>query len=151
MRAVRLLLSQIAILSGMLMVLQSVCNGMLEKIIDRPVTVAVISLGVGIAMLLVVGLLFGQLGFPTRGRALQGPWWAWVGGFCGALALLSQPIVVPRLGAGMYIGLSVTASTVLSVVLDHFGWLGLAEHPAGIGRVLGCVLMVLGIGLVWLY
>src|SRR5918912_1462683 len=151
MRAVQSLLFPIAILSGMLMVLQSVCNGMLEKIIDRPVTVAVISLGVGISMLLIVGFVFGQLGFPISGRPLHGPWWAWVGGLCGALALLSQPIVVPRLGAGMYIGLSVTASTVLSVVLDHFGWLGLAEHPAGIGRVLGCALMVIGIGLVSLY
>jgi uncharacterized membrane protein YdcZ (DUF606 family) len=38
--------------------------------------------------------------------------------------------------------------TVLSVIFDHFGWLGLSEHPAGIGRVIGCALMVIGIGLV---
>jgi hypothetical protein len=33
----------------------------------------------------------------------------------------------------MYVGLFVTASTVLSVVFDHFGRLGLSEHPAGMG------------------
>jgi hypothetical protein len=38
------LLSPIAVFAGMLMVVQSACNGMLEKMIDRPVTVAVISL-----------------------------------------------------------------------------------------------------------
>ena len=34
------LLSPIAVFAGMLMVVQSACNGMLEKMIDRPVTVA---------------------------------------------------------------------------------------------------------------
>jgi bacterial/archaeal transporter family-2 protein len=145
------LLAPVAILSGMLMVVQSACNGMLEKIIERPVTVTVVSLGVGITMLLLVGVVSGQLGFPTNGKTIQGPWWAWLGGFCGAMALLSQPIAVPRLGAAMYVGLFVTASTVLSVIFDHFGWLGLSQHSAGIGRVLGCALMVIGIGLVSLF
>ena len=48
----------------------------------------------------------------------------------------------------MYVGLFVTASTVLSVIFDHFGWLGLSQHSAGIGRVFGCALLVIGIGLV---
>ena len=145
------LLSPIAIFAGMLMVVQSACNGMLEKIIDRPVTVAVISQGLGVTTLLIVSIVSGQLGFSTRGNMIQGPWWAWLGGLCGAVSLLSQPIVVPRLGAAMYVGLFVTASTVLSVVFDHFGWLGLSQHPAGIARVLGCALMVIGVGLVSLF
>jgi hypothetical protein len=70
---VQWLLAPVAILSGMLMVVQSACNGMLEKIIERPVTVGVISLGVGITTLLVGGALFGQLGFPTDARAMPGP------------------------------------------------------------------------------
>jgi transporter family-2 protein len=144
-------LSPVAILSGMLMVVQSACNGMLEKVIDRPVMVGVISLGIGISTLLAVGAVFGQLGFPASGKTIQAPWWAWFGGICGAMSLLSQPIAVPRLGAAMYVGLFVTASTVLSVIFDHFGWLGLSQHPAGVGRVLGCALMVIGIGLVSLF
>jgi transporter family-2 protein len=140
-----------AIFAGMLMVVQSACNGMLEKMIDRPVTVAVISQSLGVTTLLIVGVVSGQLGFSTRGNMIQGPWWAWLGGLCGAVSLLSQPLAVPRLGAAMYVGLFVTASTVLSVVFDHFGWLGLSQHPAGIGRVLGCALMVIGIGLVSLF
>ncbi|MBV9685620.1 MAG: DMT family transporter [Alphaproteobacteria bacterium] len=145
------LLSPVAILAGMLMVVQSACNGMLEKVIDRPVIVGVISLGTGISTLLTVGIVLGQLGLPTSGKALEAPWWAWLGGVCGAMALLSQPIAVPRLGAAMYVGLFVTASTVLSVIFDHFAWLGLSQHPAGIGRVVGCALMVIGIGLVSLF
>jgi transporter family-2 protein len=67
------------------------------------------------------------------------------------MVLLSQPIAVRRLGAAMYVGLFVTASTVLSVIFDHFGWLGLSQHSAGIGGVLGCALMAIRLGLVSLF
>jgi transporter family-2 protein len=107
---VQWMFSPIAIFPGMLSVLQSVCNGMLEKVVDRPITVALISLSIGVMMLIPVGAVFGQLGFATSERTVQAPWWVWLGGLCGALALLSQPIAVPRLGAAIYIGLSVTAS-----------------------------------------
>lgn len=142
------LLSPLAILSGMLMVVQSACNGTLEKVIDRPVTVGVISLGIGLIVLLAAGTVLGQLDFPRGIAVSEIPWWAWLGGACGAVALLSQPIAAPRLGAAIYIGLFITSSSVLSVLFDHFGWLGFAEHPAGLGRVLGCALMVIGIALV---
>ena len=63
------LLSPVAVFAGMLMVVQSACNGMLETVTDRPVEVGVISLGIGISTLIAVGILFGQLGFPTSGKA----------------------------------------------------------------------------------
>src|ERR1044071_4987534 len=75
-----------------------------------------------------------------RGKAEQAPWWAWLGGACGAIALLSQPLAAPRLGAAIYIGLFVTASSIASVLADHFGWLGFDQHPAGLGRIAGCAL-----------
>ena len=148
---VQWLLFPMAVLAGTLMVVQSGCNGMLENIIERPVMVGIVSLSVGLTALVIVGIATGELGFPDNGRVMQGPWWAWLGGLCGAASLLSQPIAAPRLGAATYIGLFITASSVMSVIFDHFGWLGFAEHPASIGRVLGCALMVVGIGLISLF
>jgi bacterial/archaeal transporter family-2 protein len=142
----RFLLMPLAIAAGSLMVIQAACNSALERAWDRPVTVAVISLSIGISVLVVVGFALGQLGLPT-GKATQPPWWAWLGGACGAISLLSQPLAAPRLGAAIYVGLFVTASSIASVVTDHFGWLGFDQHAAGIGRILGCALMVTGIAL----
>ncbi|MBV9376000.1 MAG: DMT family transporter [Alphaproteobacteria bacterium] len=62
-----------AVFAGMLMVVQSACNGMLETVTDRPVEVGVISLGIGISTLIAVGILFGQLGFPTSGKLMEAP------------------------------------------------------------------------------
>jgi transporter family-2 protein len=146
----RWLLTPVAILAGMLMVVQAACNSMLEKALDRPVTVAVLSLSVGISVLLMGGITLGKLEFPT-GKFGEIPWWAWFGGACGAISLLSQPLAAPRLGAAMYVGLFVTASSVASIVVDHFGWLGFDQHRASIGRIAGGALMVLGIALVSIF
>ena len=144
------LLMQFAIGAGMLMVVQSACNSMLEKVLDRPVLVGIISLSVGVGILLSIGIAAGQL-IVSESQTARVPWWAWLGGACGAIALLSQPLAAPKLGAGTYIGLFVTASTIVSVLFDHFGWMGFDEHPAGIGRIAGCILMILGISLVSLF
>ena len=144
------LLMPVAVAAGSLMVIQAACNSALERAWDRPMTVAVISLSIGISVLVLVGLAFGQLGLPS-GKAGQAPWWAWLGGLCGAISLLSQPLAAPRLGAAIYVGLFVTASSIASVVADHFGWLGFQEHAAGLGRILGCALMVLGIALISIF
>ena len=146
----RWLLMPVAIGAGSLMVVQAACNSALERAWERPVTVGVISLSIGISLLVILGLALGQLGLPSD-KAAQAPWWAWFGGACGAISLLSQPLSAPRLGAAIYVGLFVTASSVASVIADHFGWLGFDQHPAGLGRILGCALMVIGIGLVSLF
>lgn len=144
------LLMPVAVAAGSLMVIQAACNSALERAWDRPMTVAVISLSIGISVLVLVGFALGQLGLPS-GKAGQAPWWAWLGGLCGAISLLSQPVAAPRLGAAIYVGLFVTASSIASVAADHFGWLGFEEHAAGLARILGCALMVTGIALISIF
>ena len=53
-----------------------------------------------------------------------------------------------KVGAGAFTGITVTAAIVTSIVLDHFGWLGLKEHAAGAWRIVGAVLMIAGVMLV---
>ena len=44
--------------------------------------------------------------------------------------------------------LVVTGQLLCSVLLDHFGWVGFEIHPAGWGRIIGCLLLVAGFALV---
>ena len=88
------LLMPVAVAAGSLMVIQAACNSALERAWDRPMTVAVISLSIGISVLVLVGFALGQLGLPS-GKAGQAPWWAWLGRLCGAISLLSQPVAAP--------------------------------------------------------
>ena len=70
---VQWLLFPVAILAGMLMVVQSGCNGMLERILDRPVMVGVVSQALGLTTLVFAGIATGELGFPDSSRIMQGP------------------------------------------------------------------------------
>jgi transporter family-2 protein len=45
----------------------------------------------------------------------------------------------------------VTASTVTSLILDHFGLMRFVVHQANIGRVMGALLMLAGVALVAIY
>jgi hypothetical protein len=70
---VQWLLFPVAVLAGTLMVVQSGCNGMLERILDRPVVVGVISQSIGLTTLVIAGIATGELGFPDNSRLMQGP------------------------------------------------------------------------------
>ncbi|VXC96027.1 Membrane protein [Burkholderia sp. 8Y] len=81
--------------------------------------------------------------------ALRGmKWWAPLGGIVGAVAVFAGLTLVQKVGVGTLNGLTICANLVASVAIDHFGWIGVAEHPLSWLRALGTVLMVAGVALV---
>ena len=98
-------------------------------------------------LLLVCALLSGTP-LPDRATLLATPWWAWTAGVLGAVYALSMVVFPDRLGSAVFTGMTVSAAILASVLLDHMGWVGFKEHPAGIGRLVGAGLMILGLGLV---
>ncbi len=85
--------------------------------------------------------------FPAA-QIAELPWWAWIGGFISALYIVSMLVAPGILGAGLFTGLTVTAAIIASIALDHWGLVGFPVHPAGVGRLIGAALMVVGIVLV---
>ena len=69
----------------------------------------------------------------------------------GAAYAVATVLLARELGAASLTGLVVTGQLVCSVLLDHFGWMGFTEHTAGIGRIVGCLLMVAGFFLIARY
>jgi bacterial/archaeal transporter family-2 protein len=136
--------------AGLATALQSACTSAQVKFLHNPYLVVLTSLLGSAVVVCAMALLTGGFGI---GRADPGqvPWWAWLAGACGALVLLSQPIAAHALGAATYIGLFVSTSVTASVVLDHFGWLGFSQHPAGLWRLTGAAMMIGGVTLVSLF
>jgi transporter family-2 protein len=95
----------------------------------------------------VIALASGQKP-PTGGALAQVPWWGFIGGIFGAVYILSMLLMAERLGAAVFMGVTVSAAVVTSLVMDHFGLLGFQVHEAGLGRMAGGVLMVVGLALI---
>lgn len=146
-----LFLYGLTILAGIANAIQPGQNATLSKSLGLPVTAGLITLLVSMAALLVGGLALGKLEIPTGQQLTTVPWWAWFGGFFSVLLILAQLYASPAIGAASFLGIIVTVGVAFSIVLDHYGWVGFAVHPASLWRILGAVLMVAGVAMVALF
>lgn len=137
-----------AVVAGLLNAFQSGANATLSKTLQQPFLAALVIVSISATSLLVAGLASGHLAWPEVARWNELPWWAWIGGIFGANFLMWQLLVAHQIGAGPYIGLTVTAAVIVSLVLDHFGWVGFEQHPANLWRLVGSGLMIIGVGLI---
>jgi bacterial/archaeal transporter family-2 protein len=85
---------------------------------------------------------------PTQKDLAELPWWAVVGGLVGAVQVYAGLTLVNRVGAGAFVGITVTAALIASLLIAHFGWFRIQPHPLNAGRIIGGVLLVGGIRLI---
>lgn len=95
-----------------------------------------------LCMVLVIGAMRPAL--PSTERLGAGPWWMWLGGVCGAFFVTLALVLVPRIGAATYLSAMIAGQLIASVVIDHFGHMGLAVREITPGRVVGVVLVLAG-------
>ncbi len=138
------LLAMIAVvLGGAATALQAPTNAKMMGAVGSPVNAAFVSFAVGTAALGVLAVVLQVRPDMAASRAL--PWYAWVGGLYGAIFVVSAAWGVPRLGVATTIILMVAGQLLLSVLLDHFGAMGMPKQPISLGRVAGIGLVIAGV------
>ena len=85
---------------------------------------------------------------PSSDGLAKMPWWAPLGGLVGAVQVYAGLTLVQKVGAGPFVGLTVTAALVMSLVVDHYGWFHMPVHALNSWRVLGALLMAGGVALI---
>jgi bacterial/archaeal transporter family-2 protein len=78
---------------------------------------------------------------------MNAPWWMWLGGLLGAFFVCASIVLPPRLEATT-MGLFLAGQVIASIALDHFGLLGVTVQPASIPRLLGALLIIVGVTIV---
>jgi transporter family-2 protein len=138
----------IALIAGALITVQTGSNARLKDALGHPLPAVVLSSLVGI-VLLAAAIAITRTSVPSLDRLAGAPWTAWLGGVLGAAYAVTVVVLARELGAATLTALVVTGQLVCSVALDHFGLLGFELHPAGVGRLLGCALLLAGTALIW--
>ena len=136
----------LAIGAGALAPLQGT-NAELFKHWQQPVWTTVWVYLSGLAAILLVQAFVRQ-SLPTVGAVHATPWWAYIGGTLSIVTTLVALMFAQKLGSGMFTGLSLTASVIISILMDHMGWIGFMQLPAAPVLMLGGALMVGGVWLV---
>jgi transporter family-2 protein len=49
---------------------------------------------------------------------------------------------VDKVGAGPFVGFTVTAALITSLLIDHFGWFRMQPHPLNAGRAIGGISLI---------
>jgi transporter family-2 protein len=79
---------------------------------------------------------------------MSAPPWMYLGGLLGAFYVSASIVLTPRLGVATTIGLFLAGQVIASIVIDHFGLFGVAVQPASIPRILGALLIIVGVAVV---
>ena len=131
----------------MSIVVQQVLNSNLRAALNSAAWSGFVSYFVGVVCMALLALALRDP-VPAAGIAVRIPWWAWSGGLFGVVFIGLAILLVPHLGAATFIALLVTGQMLASVAFDHFGWLGLAQRPVDVPRLIGVALLIGGVVLI---
>ena len=134
-------------LAGCLMPVQPAVNAVTAVYMKSPYLASLFSFFTGTVAL---GLICLALRLPwPESKVIAGlPWWAWTAGPMGAFFVTMTIVAVPRLGTMSVMALLIAGQMAVSLILDHFGWLGVAAQPITPWRILGAVLLFAGVILI---
>jgi transporter family-2 protein len=131
----------LALGGGLVVATQARVNGEFGQSVGNPTAAALLSAGMGLALLTPVAWLAAPvrdalLGIPAAVQQGALPRWALIAGAFGGLMLFSQTYSVPALGVAVYSVLVVASVTAASLVVDRAG-LGPGGPQAATARRLG--------------
>lgn len=137
----RLLYVLLSLSGGALVAAQAPINARLRFALGSPIGSALVSFLVGTALLLAAVVIVGDGGDVLRGLG-SGPWWAYVGGACGAVFVVATLLAAPRVGVTTTFVAVVAGQVGLAALIDRFGWLGQDRIPLGAERIAALALLV---------
>jgi transporter family-2 protein len=145
----RLLFIVIALALGAILPMQAAINSRLAKTAESPVMSAFVSFAVGTVALMLFLVVTGQFKFGFVSS--QSPWWIWTGGLLGTFFVAGIVYVLPRLGVVLSFSLVLAGQMFVAILFDQFGWLGVTVREISAGKIIGAVLLIVGVVLIRKY
>lgn len=137
----------LALLAGVTTAYQPGLNARFAEHAGAKVWGGVANFSIGLLAMLLVTLAF-RPPAPSAAKLGAGPWWMWLGGLCGAFFVTLALILVPRIGAATYLTAMIAGQLLASIVIDHFGHMGLPVREITPGRCAGIALVFGGMAMV---
>lgn len=132
-----------AIAAGLATSLQPGVNRAFADVAGHRLWGGVINFGVGFLTMLTIVAVFRPTLSPAA-KFAAAPWWVWSGGVLGAFFVTTAVFLIRPMGAANYVAAMIAGQFIGSMIIDHYGLMGLDPHPFSIGRFFGLVLIALG-------
>jgi bacterial/archaeal transporter family-2 protein len=138
----------LAFVAGMCVPVQFGVNAQLRNVVGGPAAATAISFFVGTIAALIVAVFILRESLPEIGSVSDAPWWVWTGGLLGVVYVLASILLTPQLGSAATIGFILAGQVAASILIDHFGFLRIPIHELSLPRLIGAVLIVVGVAVV---
>ncbi|MBC9229819.1 MULTISPECIES: DMT family transporter [Acinetobacter] len=139
-----LLFLPLALGVGVAMAFQTAINAQLREHLQSPLQAALLSFLVGTVVLAVL-VYFQSASKPNLSELSQIPWFLWIGGCLGVYAISMSIYTAPKLGFLTFSGLVIFGQLFISMLLDQFGWLGTEKVSINWQRVIGSIVIFIGV------
>ena len=133
-----------AAVAGACLATQAGVNAQLGRYLGHPLWATFVSFAVG-TLVIVPLLLIWRVPVPGLSSAINGPWWIWTGGAIGVIFVTAALVLAPQTGIAAFLAAMIAGQLVASLLIDHYGLVGLAIRPLTIGRAVGAALMIAGV------
>ena len=131
------------VIAGAFLPMQGSMNSKLAKAGENPVYASMISFTIGVLALVAYILLTSQ---NVSWKGLKdAPSYSWLGGVLGAFYVTVLVFAFPKIGPGLTFGLVVAGQLITSMVMEHFQIMGTPHQPISLGRIVGVLLIIIGV------
>ena len=132
---------------GCMIPLQAAINSQLKNHLGSSTLLAsLVSFAVGTVALAIVAASVDRV--QNLAGVVQARPWQLTGGLLGAVFVFGTTLLAPKIGVAKMTALIIGGQVIVSMLLDHQGWLGLAVREITPARIAGGVLVVAGVLLV---
>lgn len=97
---------------------------------------------------IIMGLLWIFFGKGDLSYTLKAPKWTLLGGGLGVVYLTAIVISVPYVGVGISMVAVVIGQLVMSMVIEHFGWLGSKKTKINKEKIFAVISMIIALILI---
>jgi len=134
----------IAIIGGVMVTLQAQMIGVIDQQMGTLESVFITYVSGGLLIFLLLTAMRG--GNLSAWRHV--PWFTLTAGAMGLVIIGTLSYTVPRLGLVPTFTIFVASQFIIGAVLDHFGLLGAAVRPIDIPRLVGVIVLLVGVWLI---
>ncbi|RKN79700.1 DMT family transporter [Ulvibacterium marinum] len=137
----------LAIIAGAVLPVQAGLNVQLGKSVHQPIFAAFASFLIGtLGLLIYLFILKFDFSSITQTKTVSPV--VWMAGILGAFYVAAVIILAPKLGTALTFILVVAGQMTISLILDHYGILGLPIKHINWQRLLGVAFLVAGVLLI---
>lgn len=135
----------LGILMGLGLPLQTGINARLTHKLGSPYNASFVSFIIAFIFLLLLVFITEQNYFIPFSELAGEPLWIWMGGVCGVIFLTGNVVLFARLGGVQTVIFPVLGQILMGLIIDNFGLFYAPQTDLTLLRILGAILVLLGV------